>query len=170
MYLVRDPLVALVGTDRFNRIKQSRRYRFLVEAFTMNVFSIVISTPNELLVAGMDFGEFIGTRLAAVVFNTLTGRMYGVWRDWLLRKLGIDQESRFYKKYAADTIAFISFQLPGYWMCCLLGGAEFNEAVRASVILTIIAGLTGGPYGVWLEKVRVECGLSALGGVETRVS
>ena len=163
MFIVKDPLVKLIGIEKFERLKQTRKYRFLTEAFTMNIFSIVITTPNEILIAGMDFGEFIRTRIAAMVFNTLTGRPYGIWRDWLLRRIGLNANSSRVKKYFGDTLAFIGFQLPGYWACCLIGGAEVDEALKASVVLTIIAGLTGGPYGIWLEKFRLECGLSSMG-------
>ncbi len=163
MFIVKDPLVKLIGVDRFEHLKQTRKYRFLVEAFTMNAFSIAISTPNEILLAGMDFREFIRTRIAAMVFNTLTGRPYGIWRDWLLKKIGLTPYSSRGKKYFGDTLAFIGFQLPGYWGCCLIGGVELNETIKASIVLTIIAGLTGGPYGIWLEKFRLECGLSPIG-------
>ncbi len=66
------------------------------------------------------------------------------------------------KKYIGDTFSFIGFQLPIYWLSLMFGGAELNEMVRASAILTIIAGLTGRPYGVWLDKFRNECGLDSM--------
>ena len=163
MFIVKDPLVRLIGFEKFEYLKQTWIYRFLVEAFTMNVFSLVITTPNEILIGGMDFKEFIGTRIAAMVFNTITGRPYGLWRDWLITKLGFTPNSSRGEKYFGDTLAFIGFQLPGYWACCLVGGAELDETLKASVILTIIAGLTGRPYGIWLEKFRLECGLSPMG-------
>ncbi len=78
MFIVKDPLIKLIGVDRFEKLTHTKKYRFLVEAFAMNVFSIVITTPNELLLAGMDFEEFVGTRLTAMVFNILTGRPWGL--------------------------------------------------------------------------------------------
>ena len=78
MFLIQDPLVKIMGSKKFEKLKKSQIYKFIVEAFTMNVFSIVITTPNEILIAGMDFGEYIRTRMAALLLNTLTGRSYGV--------------------------------------------------------------------------------------------
>jgi len=162
MLLIKDPLVKIMGPEKFEKLKESRAYKFIVEAFTMNVFSIVITTPNEMLIAGMDFEEYIRTRIAALLLNTLTGRPYGVWRDWLIRKLRISKESSIGMRYFGDTFSFIGFQLPLYWLSMMFGGAELNEMISASVSLTIIAGLTGRPYGVWLDKFRNECGLSSM--------
>ena len=78
---VQSVLQRLIGKQRFEKLKETSIYRFLVEAFTMNLFSLAITAPNELLIAGMDIDEFIRTRLAAMVINTITGRPYGVWRD-----------------------------------------------------------------------------------------
>ncbi len=161
MFLIQDPLVKIMGSEKFEKLKKSQIYKFIVEAFTMNVFSIVITTPNEILIAGMDFGEYIRTRMAALLLNTLTGRPYGVWRDWLIKKLQISKESSIGMRYIGDTLSFIGFQLPLYWLSMMFGRAELTEMVRASVTLTIIAGITGRPYGVWLEKFRNECGLSS---------
>ena len=160
MLLIKDPLVRIMGNERFKKLKGSRTYRFMVDAFAMNAFSIAICTPNELLIAGMDFEEYIRTRLTALVLNTLTGRPYGVWRDWLIRKVKIRKESPLGMKYVGDTVAFIGFQLPLYWLSMTVGRAELTEMISASMTLTIIAGLTGRPYGVWLDKFRNECGLT----------
>ena len=162
MYLIKDPLIKIMGNEKFEALKRSRVYKFIVEAFTMNVFSLVITTPNEMLIAGMDFGEYIRTRAAALIINTFTGRPYGIWRDWLMGKLRINEKSSMGKKYIGDTLSFIGFQLPIYWLSLMFGGAELNEMIRACGILTIIAGLTGRPYGVWLDKFRNECGLSSM--------
>ncbi len=160
MFLIKDPLVGLLGAERFETLRESRVYRFIVDAFAMNAFSIAICTPNELLIAGMDFDEYVRTRLTAIVLNTLTGRPYGVWRDWLVRKLKIGTETSSGIKYLGDTTAFIGFQLPLYWLSMMLGGAELIEMISASTTLTVVAGLTGRPYGVWLDKFRNECGLT----------
>ncbi|MBW1896862.1 MAG: L-alanine exporter AlaE [Deltaproteobacteria bacterium] len=155
MLLIKDPLVRIMGNERFEKLQGSRTYRFMVDAIAMNAFSFAICTPNELLIAGMDFEEYIRTRLTALVLNTFTGRPYGVWRDWLIRKCKISKESPLGMKYVGDTVAFMGFQLPLYWLSMTVGRAELTEMISAS-----IAGLTGRPYGVWLDKFRNECGLT----------
>jgi hypothetical protein len=160
MLLIKDPLVRIMGVEGFGKLKESRTYKFIVDAFAMNAFSIAICTPNELLIAGMDLEEYIRTRLTAVALNTLTGRSYGVWRDWFLRKLKISTESSPGMKYIGDTIAFLGFQLPLYWLSMMVGGAELIEMISAATTLTVVVGLTGRPYGVWLDRFRNECGLT----------
>jgi len=157
--LVQDTLVKLFGTKRFEILRKSHTYKFVVEALTMNVFSLLITAPNELLIAGMDVGEFVKTRLASMVINTITGRPYGVWRDWLLDRLKIKKESHIFAKYLGDTLAFIGFQLPLYWLSMTIGGVELDEMIKASIPLTVISGLTGRPYGYCLDKFRIQCGL-----------
>ena len=161
MLIIKDPLVKLMGADRFDLLTESRTYRFLVEAFTMNFFSLAITTPNELLIAGMDFDEYVKTRLVSGAVNTLTGRPYGVWRDWLIERLRIDKDSGFHWKYFGDTLAFTCFQLPLYWFSMAVSGVELIEMITASVPLILVAGLTGRPYGCWLDRFRLECGLTA---------
>jgi hypothetical protein len=158
---VQRNLEKLIGTQRFDKLKKTRSYKFIVEAVTMNLFSFAITTPNELLIAGMDFDEFIKTRLASIVINTVTGRPYGVWRDSLLDRMGIGRDSHFAVKYLYDTLAFVSFQLPLYWLSMFIGGAELDEMVKASLPLIFISGMTGRPYGFFLDKFRFQCGLSS---------
>lgn len=156
---IKNILVKFIGAKRFEVLKKSQAYKFAGEAFTMNLFSLLITAPNELLIAGMDLEEFVKTRLASMVINTITGRPYGVWRDWFLDRLKIQKESPLYVKYIGDTLAFIGFQLPLYWLSMTIAGAELNEMIKASIPLTVISGLTGRPYGFCLDKFRFHCGL-----------
>lgn len=156
---IKNILVKLIGARHFEILKRSHAYKFTVEAFTMNMFSLIITAPNELLIAGMDVDEFVKTRLASMVINTITGRPYGVWRDWFLDRLKIKKESHIFIKYIGDTLAFMGFQLPLYWLSMTIAGAELDEMIKASIPLTVISGLTGRPYGFCLDKFRFHCGL-----------
>jgi hypothetical protein len=158
---IQNILVKLLGVKRFEAIKRSPAYKFTVEAFTMNIFSLLITAPNELLIAGMDVDEFVKTRLSSMVINTITGRPYGVWRDWFLDRLRIKKDSHLFKKYLGDTLAFMGFQLPLYWLSMTIASAELDEMIKASIPLTVISGLTGRPYGFCLDKFRFYCGLSS---------
>ncbi len=157
MQLVKRTLEKMLGEERFERVKDSRAYKFGVEAFSMNTFSYATAMPIELCVAGMDLSEHLYTRLAAVATNTLTGRPYGIWRDWLFKKMNIKENSHWAKKYAGDTLAFMGFQLPLYWINMAIGGAEVDEMAKASIPVTLMSGALGGPYGLYLDKVRKAC-------------
>jgi hypothetical protein len=143
------------ASDRPQRtFRDSWVYRFIVEAFAMNSFSLAITMPGELIFARMSFPEYAKTRIAASIINTLTGRPYGIWRDYIFRVGQTTQASPWLRKYISDTLAFMSFQLPLYWISMTIGGARLKEMLMASLPITIIAGLTGRPYGFYLERVR----------------
>ena len=161
MPLIKNTLEKVVGEEKFEKLKNTKTYKAGVEAFTMNSFSYIIAAPLELGIAGMDLSEHIQTRLAAAVTNTLTGRPYGIWRDWVLKKIGVNENSHWIKKYIGDTAAFAGFQLPLYWINMTIGGAEFDEIMKASTPITFMAGAMGGPYGIYLDRVRKSADLAS---------
>jgi hypothetical protein len=65
-----------------------------------------------------------------------------IYRDManFIKKLQISKESSIGMRYIGDTLSFIGFQLPLYWLSMMFGRAELTEMVSASVTLTIIAG------------------------------
>ena len=159
MAIIKKTLEGILGEERFRNLKEFKSYKFGVEAFAMNTFSYLVAAPVELGIAGMSLGEHIKTRLAAAVTNTLTGRPYGIWRDWIFKKISVRGDSHWTKKYLGDTLAFTGFQLPLYLINMTIGGADFDEMVKASIPVTLMAGAMGRPYGAYLDKVRKECGL-----------
>jgi hypothetical protein len=160
MKLIKSGLEKVLGEEKFSKLKETKAYNFGVEAFTMNTFSWVAAAPIELIIAGMDFSEHLKIRLAGVAVNTMTGRPYGIWRDWIFRRMNITEESHWAKKYAGDTIAFTGFQLPLYLLNMTIGGAEPDEMLKSSVSVTLIAGGMGRPYGVYLDEIRNQADLS----------
>ena len=160
MKVIKQSLEKIIGEERFNRVKDSKAYNAVIEAFALNSFSYAFAVPNELLIAGMDFSEHIKTRALAAITNTIFGRPYGVYRDWLLKKCKVHEKSHWSKKYLADTAAFVSFQVPLYWFNMAVGGgAEVNEMIAASATISLVAGATGRPYGAYLDFVRDQSGI-----------
>src|SRR3989338_7694192 len=99
MPFIKKTLENILGEERFNSFKDTKKYIFLVEAFTMNTFSLAITTPLELGVAGMTMLEFAKARSIGAVASTLLGRPYGVYREYVFKLFGVHQESSFLKKY-----------------------------------------------------------------------
>lgn len=150
---VRKADMDVVSEERASE-RSERLRRFMVEAFAMNTFCLVINVPNELLVAHMALGTMLRTRALAVVTNTITGRPYGVWRDAVVVRVTGDHSTPV-KRYVGDTIAFLFFQLPLYWINMTFGGhATLRQMASASILVTLLAGLAGRPYGVYLDFVR----------------
>lgn len=161
MTIVKNTLEKILGERRFEKVRDSRAYKFGVEAFTMNTFSYVVAAPIELGIAGMDVYQHLQTRLAAAVTNTLTGRPYGIWRDWIFKLLKVKKESHWTKKYLADTLAFAGLQLPIYLANMVIAGADSDEMIKASIPVTLMAGAMGRPYGAYLDGVRKDCGIES---------
>jgi hypothetical protein len=51
------------------------------------------------------------------------------------------------RRVIADTTAFVSFQLPVYWIVLIIAGATFWQIAAASVTARIILLVSGRPYG-----------------------
>lgn len=159
MPLIKKALEKVIGEEKFEKLKKTKAYTVGVEAFTMNSFSYLVAAPLELGFAGMDFSEHIKTRLAAAVTNTITGRPYGIWRDWVLKKMNVNEDSSKTRKYIADTLAFGGFQLPLYLINMTIGGAELDEMAKSAVPVTLLSGALGRPYGIYLDGVRKSADL-----------
>jgi hypothetical protein len=149
------------STDRAARLRL-----LLADTLAMNCFSYGTAVPIELLIAGMSFHAHLQVRLAALVVNTLTGRPYGLWRSFLFSKLGLDGSAGRLRLYLGDTAAFLSFQLPIYILNMVIGGASLGAILKASVTATLISGLLGGPYGLFLDFIRRSFRVTASPGPE----
>jgi hypothetical protein len=161
MTLISKLIIGLIGELRFQYLRHTHFYAFAIEAFAMNTFSLAVAIPNELLIARMDIGTHIKTRLLAAIMNTLVGRIYGLWRDRVM--IVVADKSSFHRRYFADTAAFAIFQLPLYWFNMAVGGrASFREMLAASIVVTLLAGLLGRPYGVYLEFLRRQFGIGII--------
>ncbi|MBI2381270.1 MAG: L-alanine exporter AlaE [Gammaproteobacteria bacterium] len=130
---------------------RKRAHDFLVDVFVMNSFSYAVAAPIELLVAGLSFAEHLQVRAVALVLNTLIGRPYGLWRDWVLGRSATGPASSAWRRYWVDTLIFLSFQLPLYVSNMLLGGAQLDGILKAAATATLLSGFLGRPYGLYLE-------------------
>ena len=142
--------------------KQERWKAFWVDVFVMNTFSYVIAAPLELWIAGMSWQAHLQARLIALPINSLIGRPYGLWREFLIRRTGMTEHSSAFKRYWVDTLVFLSFQLPVYVGILALSGADWYGIMKAAGIACLLAGLVGRPYGVYLDFVRKLVGLKPM--------
>lgn len=133
-------------------------YRFFVDALANNLFSLSYSL-NEYFITGMNVSEVITTRIAAAVGNTLTGRPYGVYRDFIFKKIGVKKETHWFKKYLADVFVFATGQTPLYFLYMLPAGKDFDEMLRGAISLTLIAPAAGRPQGATYDFVRRQFGV-----------
>jgi len=107
----------------------------------------------------MDWTEVGKTRLAAVVGNSVIGRPYGIYRDWVMKKLHVKEDSHWMKKYLVDVGTFATGQTPFYLGFLAVAGADAAEMMKAASFLTLAAPLVGRPQGWVYDKTREQCGL-----------
>ncbi len=151
-------LEKLIGKERKEKLVNSRAYRWTSDIAAINLFSLSFAL-NEAYVAGMDWTEVGKTRLAAVVGNTIVGRPYGIYRDWMMKKFKVKEESHWLKKYVVDVATFATGQTPLYLGFLAVAGAEAPEMIKAASFLTLAAPLVGRPQGYVYDKMRDQFGL-----------
>ena len=153
-------LEKIIGAEKTRKLANNSVYKFSADAVAMNVFSLVYAL-NEKFVAGMDWSETHQARLAAAVGNTITGRPYGLYRDFVMKKFGVNEESHWLKKYAIDVFVFATGQTPLYVAYLAAAGADLEQIARGATFLTFVAPLTGRPQGATYDYVRYQFGLQS---------
>ena len=135
-------------------MEENSRWRmFLADTLSMTVFSAVLCMAIEIFLSGLTFGQSLTARLAAVPTNLLTGRAYGLYRDWLFRFARLSEDS-WIQSAIVDTVAFLSFQVPLYGVVLMIAGATMKQIAVSAASMTLIFALAGRPYGLFLQLCR----------------
>ncbi|MCH7568858.1 MAG: L-alanine exporter AlaE [Nanoarchaeota archaeon] len=153
-----NSLEKIIGKERREKLVKNRAYTWVSDIAAINLFSLSFAL-NEAFIAGMDLEEVVKTRLAAVVGNTIVGRPYGIYRDWVMKKLDVTENSSRLKKYITDIGTFATGATPFYLVFLAVAGAEPDEMVKAATFLTLAAPLVGRPQGWVYDKMRGQFGL-----------
>lgn len=153
-------LEKIIGEETTKKLVNNKAYKFLVDAAAMNLFSLSYAL-NERFVAGMGWNETGKARLAAAIGNTITGRPYGIYRDYLMKKLNVKEDSHWLKKYSADVFTFATGQTPLYVAYLAAAGAGAEQIVKGATFLTFVAPLTGRPQGATYDYLRNQFGLES---------
>ena len=122
-----------------------------VDTLSTILFFTILAALTELYVVGMEPADVLKTRLIMVPLMILTGRTYGVWRDWFF--VGT-KPTVLWSKSLIDGAAFLTFQLPIYGLTLWIVGADFDEigtALGSAVVLMLIVSR---PFGLFLQAMR----------------
>ena len=111
--------------------------------------------------AGLAPSQVVRSRLAALPVVLITARPYGLYRDWLFERFGL-QPGEPLKAAALDILAFVSFQAPVYVAILIFAGATLSQAVVAVMTAVVILIVSGRPYGLLLEWSRWLFGVAAV--------
>lgn len=122
-----------------------------VDTLSTILFFTILAALTELYVVGMEPADVLKTRLIMVPLMILTGRPYGVWRDWFF--VGT-KPTVLWSKSLIDGAAFLTFQLPIYGLTLWIVGANFDQigtALGSAVVLMLIVSR---PFGLFLQAMR----------------
>lgn len=131
--------------------------RYLVDTLATIFFFTTLAALAELYVAGMAPLQVLTARAIMIPVMMLTGRPYGLWRDWVFLQCA---PSKRLSLFVCDVLAFLTFQVPVY-VCTLLvadaDGSEVMSAVAASIVFMI---LLSRPFGLYLDVLRRLTGVA----------
>lgn len=119
----------------------------------MIIFSTLLGAFVEIGITGLDPLQSLRIRLAAIPLMLITGRPYGIYRDWLFRRFW-GASARGMGSILIDSFANTTFQVPLYLGLLAWGGATASQMLMASVSIVIIASVSGRPYGMFLNFCR----------------
>ena len=137
-------------------LPENTRWRsFAADTLALIVFFTTTGILNERFIAGMTWDQVFHARLLGAALMVISGRPYGLWRDWIMRFAGTGRLSQI----AWDSLALVSFQVPIYAAILAISGASGAELLRGSLGVTVIMLALGRPYGAFLNVVRKRFGL-----------
>ena len=123
----------------------------LVDTLSTILFFTILAALTELYVAGMEPTDVLKTRLIMVPLMILTGRPYGVWRDWFFAGT---KPTVSWSKSLIDGLAFLTFQLPIYGLTLWVTGADFDEISTLLGSTAVLMLIVSRPFGLFLQAIR----------------
>lgn len=134
-------------------------WRILIDFIAALTFSFITSgLVIELIIAGMTWGEMLGSRLANTPLRMATAPIFRWCRDWWLKLLSpLNLQSHWLKMYVADTFfygLYFSWQY-GLILYFVIGITDPYQLARATVSVIVLAPFLGRPYGAyqaWLHE------------------
>ena len=123
----------------------------LVDTLSTILFFTILAALTELYVAGMEPTDVLKTRLIMVPLMILTGRPYGVWRDWFFAGT---KPTVSWSKSLIDGLAFLTFQLPIYGLTLWITGADFDEISTLLGSTAVLMLIVSRPFGLFLQAMR----------------
>ena len=123
----------------------------LVDTLSTIMFFTILAALTELYVAGMESADVLKTRLIMVPLMILTGRPYGVWRDWFFAGT---KPTVSWSKSLIDGLAFLTFQLPIYGLTLWIAGADFDEVSTLLGSTAVLMLIVSRPFGLFLQAMR----------------
>lgn len=132
---------------------------FIVDTIATIVFFTTAAALTELFIVGLAPAQVLMARLISIPVMILTGRPYGMWRDWVFSffpRLGR------WGAIPVDIFAFLLFQVPIYVAILAVAGADRAEMMAAVGSAIVFMVILSRPFGLFLEAMRRLFGLQNL--------
>lgn len=125
----------------------------VADTVAMILFSLALGLFVEVVVSGLTLVQSLQSRAASIPINLLTGRPYGWFRDRLFVSLKLNRTSVI-GGAVGDTLAFILFQIPLYFVVLSLAGATLVQMITAATTFSLFIAGSGRIYGLFLDYCR----------------
>ena len=132
-------------------MKISRNW--LADTVALISFTVVTGMFIEIAIVGMTLRQSVMSRLLCQPVNLTTGRMYGIYRDYIIAKICGEKRTRL-KEVIGDICSYLTFQLPLYIVILMIVGMDREGIITAAISQTAALVVLGAPYGQWLGFVR----------------
>lgn len=129
----------------------------IIDTVATIVFFTVVAGLTELFIARLEPGQVLTTRMLMVPIMLLTGRPYGLWRDWAFR---IIRPTTAWSRALIDVVAFVSFQIPVYAATLAIAGANAAQIATALSAAIVFMVALSRPFGLFLDMVRGWAGVA----------
>jgi len=141
------------------REEPSEKKIAIVDTLGNITYSIIIGSMLDYS-AGLNLKGIIGSRASATAMNSVTGGLYGWWREKMFKWTKTKENSNKIRKTMVDLLAFNTFQVPVYGAAVAVGSLvsdnyiNFNKVLSGMKNLSIISPLIGPTMGWYMDGFR----------------
>lgn len=159
----------LKGTGIEQRIggKQSSAHKILVVDTAGNITYSLIAGSILDYCAGLNLAGIIASRASATAMNSVTGGLYGWWREKAFKVTKTNKESSKLRKSLVDLLAFNTFQVPIYATAVAIGSlfsegkVDIKKVQNGAVYLATISPFIGPTLGWYMDGCRKLFGVKS---------
>lgn len=175
-------LERVIGKEGREKLVNNKAYKWAVDAAAVNLYSLSFMA-NEMTLGGMNFAESLSTRATALIGNTIVGRPFGIYRDWVMKSLKIKEDTTRWIRWPVEMVTFATGQTPFYVGFLIVGNMvpeiyqgivngdldvvanayqhiRWDGVASAATSLTLLSPLVGPTQGWTYDRMREQGGLA----------
>ncbi|MGV8142668.1 MAG: L-alanine exporter AlaE [Candidatus Pacearchaeota archaeon] len=124
-----------------------------------NLYGLIVGGAIDYA-SGLDTEGVAASRLSGAIVNTVTGALYGWWREKICQITRTDESSGRIRKSAVDFLAFNTFQTPLYAMLSAIGSKvsegsiNWDKAEHGAAYLIAFSPFIAPTMGWFMDGVR----------------